>query len=462
MKQVFEGWLTLEQMATHVPHRFRVPPGVGALSLTFSFSPGHPGVGNIPHQLSISVHGPDGTRGTRHNNADQNPVISTRWASPGYLAGPIEAGEWSAEIDVHRILPPGGVSYRIEIVQHAEELGGGSTGDMTPAMTGDGRRRGPGWYSGDLHGHTFHSDGKLSPSEYIEHARSRGYDFVALTDHNTVSALSQFRQLAGKSIATIPGMELTTFNGHALALGREDIVEWRVRDGSTMSGLARSLQEAGSLYVIAHPRREGHPFCTGCRWAYTDMLPGPARHVEVWSGPWTGRSCNDEAVQLYYAWLNSGYRMVATAGTDTHRRLGDNPGYAVNCIHARDNTSEELLSALSCGHSYITSGPELMLVAEAADGDRAEMGDLVPAGPLRIVAGWKAGGADDNLAELEARLIRQGKEAGRWPCTHGSEAEFETQADPGCWFALELRHRSGGLHALSNPILVGKEGEPWS
>ena len=91
----------------------------------------------------------------------------------------------------------------------------------------------------------------------------RGYDFVALTDHNTVSALSQFRQLAGETIATIPGMELTTFNGHALALGREDIVEWRVREGSTMSGLARSLQAAGSLYVIAHPRKEGHPFCTG-------------------------------------------------------------------------------------------------------------------------------------------------------------------------------------------------------
>ena len=458
MREVFEGLLTLEHMSTHLAHRFLVPRGVQTLGLDFSFSPGHPGVGNIPHQLSISVYGPGGTRGTRHNNADQSPVISTSWASPGYLAGPIEAGEWSVEIDVHRILPPGGVSYRIEIVRHAEELEG-PTGDEAPAMTGGGRRRGPGWYSGDLHGHTFHSDGKLSPAEYVDYAKDRGYDFVALTDHNTVSALSQFRQLAGETIATIPGMELTTFNGHALALGREDIVEWRVREGSTMSGLARSLQAAGSLYVIAHPRKEGHPFCTGCRWAYSDMLPGPARHVEVWNGPWSGRSHNDEAIQMFYAWLNSGYRMVATSGTDTHRRLADNSRYAVNRIHAGDNTPEELLTALSRGHSYITCGPELTLAAESADGNRAEMGDLVPAGKLRIVAGCKAGGVD--LTGLDARLIRQGTVAESWPCVRGHDTVLETQAEAGCWIALELRDRSGGLHALSNPIHVGREGEPW-
>ncbi|MBT6099556.1 MAG: hypothetical protein HOH05_14505, partial [Marinovum sp.] len=107
MTQVFDGRLTLEHMATHVEHRFRVREGTRTLRIKFEHAPRHPGVGSIAHQLSISVYGPAGARGTRHNNANQSPVISATWASPGYLKGAIEPGEWVVEIDVHRILPPG-------------------------------------------------------------------------------------------------------------------------------------------------------------------------------------------------------------------------------------------------------------------------------------------------------------------------------------------------------------------
>ena len=98
MKQEIYGHLTLDSMATHVPHNFKVPVGTKTLRLEFAHTPEHPGVGNIPHQLSISVYGPNGARGTRHNNDDQQPIISTNWASPGYLSGPIEPGEWTVEL----------------------------------------------------------------------------------------------------------------------------------------------------------------------------------------------------------------------------------------------------------------------------------------------------------------------------------------------------------------------------
>ena len=460
MDQVFEGRLTLDHMACHVPHRFDVPENTGTLRLDFSFSPRHPGVGNIAHQLSISVYGPDGARGTRHNNADQSPVISRNWASPGYLPGEIEAGKWVVEIDVHRILPPGNVTYRIEISCDAEECKAPPV-DPMPNSPRAPKQTGAGWYTGDLHGHTFHSDGKLSPADYLELAHQRGYDFVALTDHNTVSATPHVRRLAGNGITVIDGVELTTFNGHALVLGLEGWIDWRVKDGTTMSDVARAALDRGGLYVIAHPSSEGHPFCTGCRWAFSDMLPGPARHVEVWNRTWAGRSHNEGALQMFYHWLNAGYRMVATAGTDIHRPAPADHRLAANRVYADDNAPEAILTALRRGRSYVTSGPELTLRADTVKGSTAEMGDVVAPGPMRLTCGCQGGKAGADLTDLSLRLIRRGKEVRRWQAGQGLQATVDTEADPGSWLTLELRDPAEGLHGLTNPIYVGEEGDPW-
>ena len=105
--RTFEGVLTLDDNARHVPHEFDVPEGVAGLHVHFEYDPTSPPAGGIPHQLSISVYDPAGARGTRHNNTDQSVVLSENYASLGYLPGPIECGRWIVEIDTHRILPPG-------------------------------------------------------------------------------------------------------------------------------------------------------------------------------------------------------------------------------------------------------------------------------------------------------------------------------------------------------------------
>ena len=460
MHRVFDGKLTLDHMGCHVPHRFEVPEGTGTLRLKFASSPRHPGVGNIAHQLSISVYGPNGARGTRHNNADQSPIISRNWASPGYLPGEIEAGEWTVEIDVHRILPPGNVSYSIEVTCDDAEIEAPAAEPM-PDPPAPQKRRGPGWYTGDFHGHTLHSDGNYSPAEYLQVAHQRGYDFVSLTDHNTISGVPHLLRLAGDGMTVIGGVELTTYNGHALVLGLDDWVEWRVKDGTTMSGIARDAQDRGGLYVIAHPKSEGHPFCTGCRWAYSDMLPGPARHVEIWNHAWTERSHNEGAVQLFYQWLNTGLRMVATAGTDTHRPDPAGCRIAANRVYAEDNTGPAILAAIGRGHSYVTSGPDLMLQAETVAATTARMGDIVEPGPLKLTCASRKGGNSYDMTDLHLRLIRRGVEIAHWPANHDLEATVEAEAEPGAWYVLELRDQSHGLHGLTNPIFVGAEGDPW-
>ena len=48
MKQEIYGHLSLDTMATHIPHKFIVPEGTNTLRLEFTHTPEHPGVGNIP------------------------------------------------------------------------------------------------------------------------------------------------------------------------------------------------------------------------------------------------------------------------------------------------------------------------------------------------------------------------------------------------------------------------------
>ena len=44
------------------------------------------------------------------------------------------------------------------------------------------------WYKGNLHMHTFWSDGKAFPEEAIELYKKEGYNFISLSDHNTFQA----------------------------------------------------------------------------------------------------------------------------------------------------------------------------------------------------------------------------------------------------------------------------------
>ena len=43
------------------------------------------------------------------------------------------------------------------------------------------------WYKGNLHTHTLWSDGNHFPEMVVDWYASRGYDFLALTDHNIVA-----------------------------------------------------------------------------------------------------------------------------------------------------------------------------------------------------------------------------------------------------------------------------------
>lgn len=447
MRYHFTGTLTPDDMHRHIPHEFTVAENAQQISIRMDHSPEWADGAVVPHEISLSLFAPDGARGARHCNPDQSLTISAHGATPGYIPGPLTRGTWTVYIDTHRIMPPGSISYTITVHVSAEP-----TNFSTPRYTpGRVASRGPGWYRGDLHAHTLHSDADWDVPDMIAEARQCSLDFVTLTDHNTVSGLAESDSLAGDDLLTLGGIELTTFYGHCLALGTRQWQEWRIRDDFTIADIAEAVRQADALFVIAHPASIGYPFCSGCAWEYADMMPGSAAAVEIWNGDWAGDSGNAEALNLYYTWLNAGHQLVATAGRDIHgpQADGERPGY--NIVYADDLSETDVLAAIRRGHLYLSSGPHLSFTATGSSGHTAMMGDVVDDVSLELSVRW-----DDCQADHNVRLVCNGDVLETLLADGSGEKTWPVKPDGvPSWYIVEIRTPDDQLHAITNPIFVG-------
>jgi hypothetical protein len=467
MNDHFEGTLTAADAKRHILHSFEVGPNTSRLRIRLWHSEGF--ADGLNNMLTLSLFDPQGCRGAGHREGESHEggrlhvvMIDAARATSGYHPGALPAGTWIVEIDTHRITPAEPCIYRVDIdvdasVDMSEPLP--SAPSRTRAATVQARR---GWYRGDLHGHTVHSDGSWDVPDLIASARRFKLDFVSLTDHNTVSALPQMDAARAEDLLTIGGMELTTFYGHALALGTREWVDWRVRDGAfgsrrTMPVIAEEVTADGHLFIIAHPASIGDPFCTGCDWTYDDMMPGPAKIVEVWNGgDWDSDSNNERALALYYAWLDQRYRLVATAGTDVHGPFPEDacPGFDVVYAEALDERA--ILGAIAQGHLYLSSGPQLEFTARASTGAKAMMGDVLTlAGSGAIVeASWSDCSARDRV-----RLIVDGDTLEERSAGAQGQHTWQLDADQAHWCLIEVRDENDRIAALTNPIFLNGESK---
>jgi len=56
------------------------------------------------------------------------------------------------------------------------------------------------WYKGNLHTHSYWSDGDEFPEVIMEYYKSRDYQFVALSDHNTLAEGDKWKKISNDSI----------------------------------------------------------------------------------------------------------------------------------------------------------------------------------------------------------------------------------------------------------------------
>ena len=383
---VLKGAVHGSQNNSYVEAPFTVPAGIASITVTFSYT------GKTQHTaLDLGLFDSERFRGWSGGNKNHF-TLSTTSATPSYLPGPLPAGQWKLIIGVPNIRAAVKSNYEADIFFTRDKYATTSFADA-PLRTG------PAWYRGDLHMHTAHSDGScLSQSGKkvpcpvfltAETATGRGLDFIAVTDHNTVSQYDDLRELQPyfDKLLFIPGREITTFYGHANLFGPTSFVDFRV--GTTVASMQALFEEARRMHAILsinHPNAPTGEICMGCGWTPKEPIdPHLITTIEAVNGG--AEEGKYSGVSFWEKYLDQGYRIAAIGGSDNHNAQipagSQNAiGSPTTVIYANDLSVESILDGIRKGHAFIdlsASRDRLLDVSAEDRTQKAMMGDTLQA-----------------------------------------------------------------------------------
>ncbi len=105
----------------------------------------------------------------------------------------------------------------------------------------------------DLHIHSNHSnDSSLAVDDILKQAVKKGLDGITICDHNTVEGsllgIRRSREL-NLPLLVLPGMEITTTEGHLIVLG----VRENIPSNLSLLETIRLTRQRGGVAIAAHP-----------------------------------------------------------------------------------------------------------------------------------------------------------------------------------------------------------------
>jgi predicted metal-dependent phosphoesterase TrpH len=166
----------------------------------------------------------------------------------------------------------------------------------------------------DLHCHSrFSADGVAEPEDMVAEARAKGLHGFAVTDHNTSACVDYFEEhgflnregLPVDGLLIIPGQEITTAEGHLIALG---ICLPDNLKGIPAFDAVKLIHEKGGLAIPPHPYDR---FRAGIREPVLETLELDA--LEVFNAATTLKRYNRQAFD--YAQSRG---LAMTASSDAH------------------------------------------------------------------------------------------------------------------------------------------------
>jgi hypothetical protein len=268
------------------------------------------------------------------------------------------------------------------------------------------------WLAGDLHCHTVYSHDVYGgpsddntgldeaytlgwePSGQIQIAELRGLDFLAITDHNDVRALTDPGYKSSK-LTLVPGYEHSLSHGHAGCLGIDQKLDIDTSDDAGAIALRDAVHTLGGAFILNHPFYDNG-------WGYTPAVRPDS--IEVWNIGWPYRhiapkllgtpvppepAVSDNYRSLPYwerSFLATG-KMPATGGSDNHYRATtaiQGVGQPTTWVYAQDRSWQAILDGIKAGRTFVAAEPPLMggvrIDLTAASGTTTWMlGDTVPA-----------------------------------------------------------------------------------
>lgn len=369
-------------------------------------------------------------------------------ATPGYWPGPIPAGLWHVQLGLYKVGPAG---VDVDVTVRTSRGAVGATPAL-PARTPEPLKREARWYSGGLHAHTLHSDGKVSAAELARLAREAGLDFLAITDHNNTAHQRERIDVPGLLVMT--GEEVTTPGGHANVWGlsgERAFVDFRVLPGDpSMQSVVDQARAQGALVSINHPYAD----CFACTW--THAVPQDLDAIEI-SNP--GASNLALAIGLWDSLLREGRRITAVGASDWHR-AGQQPiGTASVRVWADELSTTAILNGIRQRRVVVMADgqtPPPAFTVKAA-GQTAEIGQELSVGPgaeLTIEVGCDgaayAGGRVD--------LVWRGEVVAQAPVPASGPLRFTRWANADGYLRVHVYTAAGAPLALTNPVFMTLQG----
>jgi hypothetical protein len=307
-------------------------------------------------------------------------------ATPGYLYGLVTPGRWQVLIGLSSIPPEGAkgqLTIRVDATPRPVK--------PQPVRT-EPVRKGAGWYKGDLHCHTFHSDADGSPETLHASARQAGLDFLAIADHNTITQRQYFYPASSPDLVFVRATEVSTSAGHANAYGVEGMVDYRLTVPSDARPLAEHVHALGGILSVNHDKPT-----IPWRWELPQV-----DCMEVWQSTWI--EWNWISLARYQHRLAAGLRISAIGGSDWHQPIDLKPegpfvlARPTTVLYLEELSETAVINAIKAGHGYVTedpSGPHLSITA-----DGKPMGSVVHG--AEEVRAQVRGAAGDRLVWIDA------------------------------------------------------------
>jgi len=219
------------------------------------------------------------------------------------------------------------------------------------------------WYKGNLHTHTTNSDGALTPEQVVAFYRSRGYQFLCITDHRRVTPVER---LSSPDLLVLPGAELDERGPgsayHMVAVNLPSMDGYPA--GGSAQDVARWASTEADLLIMAHPYWSG-------------FLPTDLMELDGWCGIEVYNSTCAVSVGKgmalshwdYLLW--SGRKALGFATDDTHWHVNDHrppdAGIASVYVKAESLDARAICHALKTGAFYASTGARIESI-QVSDG----------------------------------------------------------------------------------------------
>ncbi|MCY7375521.1 MAG: CehA/McbA family metallohydrolase [Pyrinomonadaceae bacterium] len=436
-------------------------------SLTISYEYDKKGGANV---LDLGVF--DGTETNVKNfrgwsGGRRNTIfIAENSATNGYIAGKIPAGNWRVILGLYKVAPEG---VEVKITVRFNEIDAAAQQQLNDekAKTFDfpkspkvapATANGYTWFRGDLHAHTFYSDGNWTVKGLLDFAENSNLDFIGITEHNTFAHHAELDALAKnyKNLLVLRGEEVTTYGGHfnVWGLPKNELIDFRVapKDANRLQTIVDGVHRLGLIASLNHPTA----LCGGCDWSYGDWQKMDA--VEIWNGAW---DLEDEAaLKKWDELLQNNFRLTAIGSSDTHSAPlnGNANGRAVGVptthVGMKKLTQTELLAAIKNGRVWISDNPAVynLEFSAFASKNKFVIGETVsnPTNSIKFDCQAKnfPVGSTVSLISDGKVLLKETVEN-----VHSAFAKnFDVQKNS--YFRLEVRSETGAMLAFTNPIYI--------